>query len=85
MTLSWLPSTSQGVMVGDYISTSIVTRGAVGPFAVASAPSGGLFDEAMFVPAAGVPVTGGTYAAATGPVVSNSSDHPVSTVPLTAQ
>jgi hypothetical protein len=85
MTLSWLPSTSQGVMVGDYISTSIVTRGAVGPFAVASAPSGGLFDEAMFVPAAGVPVTGGTNAAATGPVASNSSDHPVSTVPLTAQ
>ncbi len=84
MTLSWLPSTSQGVMVGDYIATSILTGQAWGPFAVASAPSGGLFDEAMFVPTGGLAVTGGTHAAA-DPVVSTSSDHPASTVPLTAQ
>jgi hypothetical protein len=85
MTLSWLPSTSQGVMVGDYISTSIVLGHAVGPFALASAPSGGLFDEAMFVPTGGLPETGGTTTAAAGPVVSTSSDHPAPTVPPTAQ
>jgi len=51
---------------------------------VASPPSGGLVDEAMFVPAGGLPLTGGTNAAA-DPVVSTSSDHPASTVPLTAQ
>ena len=84
ITLSWLPSTSQGVMVGDYIATSILTGQAWGPFALASAPSGGLFDEAMFVPTGGLAVTGGTHAAA-DPVVSTSSDHPASTVPLTAQ
>lgn len=84
MTLSWLPSTNQGVMVGDYIATSILSGQAWGPFALASAPSGGLFDEAMFVPAGGLAVTGGTHAAA-DPVVSTNSDHPASTVPLTAQ
>jgi hypothetical protein len=51
MQVGWLPATSSGRMVGDYISSSF-TRGGVRPvFAVASAPSGGLFDEAMFTPA----------------------------------
>ena len=39
MTLSWLPSTTQGVMVGDYISTSFVGAPAFPAFAVASAPT----------------------------------------------
>jgi hypothetical protein len=41
MRLAWLPRTSQGVMVGDYISTSILagSREAVPSFAVASAPA----------------------------------------------
>ncbi len=82
MTLSWLASTNQGPMVGDYIATSILAGQAWGPFAVASAPSGGLFDEAMFVPTGGLPVTGGSNAA-TDPVVSTSSDHPASTAPPT--
>jgi hypothetical protein len=41
MTLSWLPNTSQGRMVGDYISTSFVGGPAFPAFAVASAPSSG--------------------------------------------
>jgi hypothetical protein len=45
MSLSWLPSTSQGVMVGDYISTSFSGGVAYPAFAVATAPSGGLFNE----------------------------------------
>jgi hypothetical protein len=46
MQIHWLPATSQGRMVGDYISTSFVGRRAVPLFAQANAPSGGLFDEA---------------------------------------
>ena len=70
-------------MVGDYIATSILAGEAWGPSAVASAPSGGLFDEAMFVPTGGLPVTGSSIAAA-DPVVSTSSDHAAITVHLTA-
>jgi hypothetical protein len=41
MTLSWLPNTNQGRMVGDYISTSFVGSKAFPAFEVASAPSSG--------------------------------------------
>ena len=41
MTLSWLPNTTQGRMVGDYISTSFVGSTAFPAFAVASAPTSG--------------------------------------------
>ncbi len=70
-------------MVGDYSATSILAGEAWGPFAVVSAPSGGLFDEAMFVPTGGLPVTGSSIAAA-DPVVSTSSDRATITVHLTA-
>ena len=63
MTLSWLASTNQGPMVGDYIATSILAGEAWGLFAW-RAPSGGLFDEAMFVPTGGLPLTGSGIAAA---------------------
>jgi hypothetical protein len=49
MQLSWLADTSSGRMVADYVSTSFNTSGgAHGVFAVANAPSGGVFDEAMY-------------------------------------
>jgi len=55
MTLSWLASTTQGRMVGDYVSTSFNASGlAHGVFAVATAPSGSVFNEAMFTTAAAV-------------------------------
>ena len=41
MTLSWLPNTTQGRMVGDYISTSFVGSKAFPAFEVASAPTSG--------------------------------------------
>jgi hypothetical protein len=41
MTLSWLPNTTQGRMVGDYISTSFVGSPAFPAFAVAFAPTSG--------------------------------------------
>jgi hypothetical protein len=69
MTLSWLANTSQGRMVGDYISTSTRPGGNAYPtIAVATAPSGGTFNEAMFVPTGGLPITGGALRAVTGPV-----------------
>jgi hypothetical protein len=70
MTLSWLANTSQGRMVGDYISTSIRNGANAYPIiAVAFAPSGATFDEAMYVPTGGRAITGGARRAGTGPVV----------------
>jgi hypothetical protein len=48
MKLTDLADTSQGVMVGDYISTSFAGAKAVPVFAVAKPKSGGVFDEAMY-------------------------------------
>jgi hypothetical protein len=80
MTLSWLASTTQGVMVGDYISTSFNASGlAHGVFAVATAPSGGVFNEAMFTTAAAV--AGGSLVGETAahdnipPGINNANQH----------
>src|SRR6185369_8844065 len=55
MTLSWLANTTQGRMVGDYISTSFDANGlAHGAFAVATAPTGGTFHENIATPASGL-------------------------------
>jgi hypothetical protein len=47
MALPWLASTTQGFMVGDYISTSFSGGVAHPLFALGKPPAGGLFDEAM--------------------------------------
>jgi hypothetical protein len=60
MTLSWLVNTSQGRMVGDYISTSYANGTAHLVVAVANAPSGSVFDEAMYTPTTGLALVGGT-------------------------
>jgi len=52
--VDWAPDTSQGRMVGDYISTSWVGTNAFGAFAVANAPTGTVFDQKIFVPSGGV-------------------------------
>ena len=66
--LSQIASTSQGSMVGDYISASVVNGNAVGMFAVGAAPTGGLaFNEGMFT-AGALPITGGSNAVIAGPV-----------------
>jgi hypothetical protein len=51
MSVSWLANTSQGAMVGDYISTSFVAGDAQPFFALAKPPSGGLLDEAIYTTA----------------------------------
>jgi hypothetical protein len=73
MNLSWLPSTTQGVMVGDYISTSYTSDGKAHPvFAVANAP-GSTFDEAMYTPSTGLTLAASTILANQ---VDNSNQHP---------
>ncbi len=47
MSLSWLPTTTQGRMAGDYISTSYVGGTARPIFTVATAPSGSVFNQTM--------------------------------------
>jgi hypothetical protein len=84
MNLSWIANTSQGPMVGDYISTSIVGGRAWPTIAVANAPSGSTFDEAMYEPTGGLPITGGALRAITGPVYS-SGVRPHATTPPTAR
>jgi hypothetical protein len=54
MSLSWLPSTSSGQMVGDYIATSFAGGKAYGVFAVAKAKSGTTFDQAIYTTQAGL-------------------------------
>jgi hypothetical protein len=69
MTLSWIASTNQGRMVGDYISTSVRNGGNAYPVvAVATAPTGSTFNEAMFVPTGGLAISGGASRAQTGHV-----------------
>jgi hypothetical protein len=65
MSLSQIAATSQGSMVGDYISTSVIAGKAFSVFAVGKAPTGSqAFDEALYT-AGGLAVTGGTTTATT--------------------
>jgi hypothetical protein len=68
--LGWVANTSQGRMVGDYISTSVPAGGNAWPtFAVANAPTGSTFDEAMYVPSGGLAIAGGARRASIAGVV----------------
>ncbi len=68
MNLSWIPDTSQGRMFGDYISTSVRSGGNAFPVVpIATAPTGSTFNQAMFTPTGGLPVTGGANRASATP------------------
>jgi BNR repeat-like domain len=80
MQLGWLAPTTQGVMVGDYISTSFLAgqQRVVDAFAIGFQPSGGLFDEPMF--AAVEKVRGGTNRTGKPPALfSGSAPEPYTT------
>jgi hypothetical protein len=66
MNLTWAPLTTQGYMVGDYISTSIVAgaANATPVFEMAGPPSGSTLDLPTY--AASVPLGGTTTAAQAG-------------------
>lgn len=70
MDLTWLANTTQGRMVGDYISTTFANGNAFPVFAVATAPSGSVFNEAMFTVSAGLTITSGTRPATSDHVLS---------------
>jgi len=78
MTLTWLAATNGGLMVGDYIATSILSLTARTVFAVAVAPSDGLFNEAMYTPTTPLSIIGGTAGGA-AEVLSTSSDFTLTT------
>lgn len=75
MSMFWLPDTSQGRMVADYISTSFGSDGLAHPaFAVATQPNGGgpnhdcanatpRCDQALYSPSTGLPAAGGASVA----------------------
>ncbi len=77
MNLTWLANTTDGYMVGDYISTSFSDGKAFPLFISASAPNGSQFNEALFTIIAGLTVAGGTNAASAEQVISSRSTAPV--------
>jgi hypothetical protein len=63
MSLADIANTSQGPMVGDYISTSFNGEGSAQTvFAIGKAHSGGRFDEGMWAPTSPLPVANGARA-----------------------
>jgi hypothetical protein len=71
MALNSIANTSQGRMVGDYISTSILGGRAWPVIAVSNPPTGSTFDEASYVPTGGLAITGGAQRSAATPAVTS--------------
>jgi hypothetical protein len=65
MTVAQIAPTTQGPMVGDYISASFLNGRAYSVFAVGAPASGSAFNEAMSVPTGGLAATGGQHRADT--------------------
>ena len=81
MQMSWLPNTTLGYMVGDYISASYLNGKAFGVFAKALAPVNSKFREAMYTPDMGLyqieePQGPRLSSAGDLPVPGAKSDHP---------
>ncbi|MBI4674925.1 MAG: exo-alpha-sialidase [Chloroflexi bacterium] len=74
MKLKWLPYTTLGYMVGDYISTSFVNGQAIPVFARALEKKN-KFRQATYAPTNGLPVRAGVNAATLEPVETTQSDH----------
>ncbi|HET9921321.1 MAG TPA: sialidase family protein [Ktedonobacteraceae bacterium] len=69
MNLAWLANTTDGYMVGDYISTSFSAGKAFPAFVVASAPNGSQLNESLFTVSAGLTADGGSLVASSAPPV----------------
>ncbi|MEO3868132.1 sialidase family protein [Nonomuraea sp. B12E4] len=85
MAPDWLANTTQGRMVGDYISTSVVPGGNAFPaFTAAAAPTGGAFDMRTYTVTGGLPITDGGIATLSveAPIASGEPGHDL---PLTAR
>jgi hypothetical protein len=84
MMLSWLAPTNQGVMVGDYISTSWVNGRAFPAVAVAGALSGSVFNEALYTVQGGLTLSAGVTPMTDEEPVAFNSDHATPPGPRTA-
>jgi len=74
--LSDVPDTSQGRMVGYYVSTSWVNGKAFGPVAVAQPRTGTVFSQGLEVPTGGILANGGAFNSASDkPVANAAADH----------
>jgi hypothetical protein len=72
MNVTWVANSSQGRMVGDYISTSFADNEAHAVYTAADPPSGSTYDHAMW--SAGIPVIGfGTAPTLTPPLAREKS------------
>ncbi|MFI1165742.1 exo-alpha-sialidase [Streptomyces sp. NPDC020801] len=81
MSLSQVADSTQGSMVGDYISTSVMSGKAVSVFAVGKAPAGvQAFDEALYT-AGPLTVTGGSTASTTRGAATVSTPHTTKPLP----
>jgi hypothetical protein len=87
MKLTDLANTSQGVMVGDYISTSFVGKKAVPIVAVGKPKTGSVFDEGMYAGKQKVPAAQEAYPlrVMADPVLSTRGDRAPRATPLVVQ
>jgi hypothetical protein len=80
---TWSPATTQGYMLGDYISTSFAGGTAHPVFGVANPPSGSLFDQAVYSPVTGLSAAPPAPAVAASTAEERAPDGPSSPVPAT--
>jgi hypothetical protein len=73
MSLSWLPNSQNGLMVGDYIATAFSNGVPHGIFAVAAAKSGSTYNESMYT-------AQGLTAVTDGPQLSSKGDKPLHSI-----
>jgi len=59
MELSWLPQSQNGLMVADYLAAAYSNGNPYGVFAVAKAPTNGVFNEAMYTTKSPLPALTG--------------------------
>jgi len=78
MALDWLPNTSSGLMVGDYVATAYSQGNPFAVFAVSQAKTGGAFNEAIFTTTSPLPQRARTSRPAmrADAVITLRSDHP---------
>ncbi len=76
MSLSQVASSTQGSMVGDYISCSVVNGRSISVFAVGKTPTNGqAFNEGMYTVQSGLVLRSGTRPSTTGPVLFTAPNH----------
>jgi BNR repeat-like domain len=85
ISLSWIASTTQGPMVGDYIATA-VSAGKMFPFfANAATPAGSTYREALDTAVSGLALKSGDLVASADGVQSVTGDAPAGMAAATAQ